>query len=117
MQIDNGNSGTFSLSFGAEYKARFEIQVVTDKGAVTVSPHEVVILANNGSKEKKEQRINIKSDKSINAEITAFAQSIKCGKVDDRLTPEQALLDIRLLQAMLESGKEAGAVKSVRPGH
>ena len=116
MQLDNGNSGTFSLSFGAEYKTGFELQVVTDKGAVTVLPAEVIVLAKDCAAENKEKRTKVRPGAGGKAEVLAFAHSIKFGKADERATPEQALLDLRVLQAMLDSGEEANTLKRVGPG-
>ena len=45
--------------------------------------------------------------------MTAFAESIRTGKADPRGTPEEALADLQVLQAILESGEEAGAAKKV----
>ena len=47
MQLYNGYSGTFNLSFGAEVKTGFEFQIVTEKGAITMLPAEVIVLAKN----------------------------------------------------------------------
>ncbi|KAK4693207.1 hypothetical protein P7C71_g4148, partial [Lecanoromycetidae sp. Uapishka_2] len=110
VQINNGNSGTFSLSFGAEFKHAFEIQVVTEKMVVTVRPTSVAMMTQDN---KRGQTSSFKSCTGIRQEVAAFAQSIKTGNVDSRGTPEQALMDLKVLQAMLESSKEAGKVKAV----
>ena len=114
MQLGNGNSGTFSLSFGTEYKTGFQIQVVTDKGAVTVSPSEVIVLTKDALDGNKQKCFPIKPDPGVQAEVTAFAHSIKFGKPDDRAAPEQALSDLNVLQAMLDSGENAGAAICVQ---
>ena len=41
LASDCGRSGTFSVSFGAAFKSGFEIDVVTTKGRVTVTPTSV----------------------------------------------------------------------------
>lgn len=110
IQISNGNSGTFSLSFGAEYKYAFEIQVVTEKGAVIVKPSGIMMTTRDN---RKGQTFSFKPCKGVRQEVTAFAQSIKNGRVDKRGTPEQALLDLKVLQAMVQSSEEAGKVKVV----
>lgn len=110
VQISNGNSGTLSLSFGAEFKHAFEIQVVTDKGAVTVKPTGIIITTPDN---KRGQTFAFKSSNGLRQEVAAFAQSIKNEQVDKRGTPEQALMDLKVFEAMLESSKEAGKVTTV----
>ena len=111
MQIDNGNHGTFCLSYSTEYKAGFEFCVQTDQGAVTISPTEIVLQTKDSAGEKKGGRARVRSESGVKQEVAAFAESIKNGNLDARGTPEQALADLQVLQAMLESGEEAGAVR------
>lgn len=116
MRISNGRNGTFAISFGAEFKNDFEIEVVTDKGAVTVKPDEVVVLARSAHEEGRRKRVarSFRLEESVRWEIAAFADGIRKGKPDVRGWPEQALADLMVLQAMLESGEQGGAVKSLR---
>ena len=51
---------------------------------------------------------------NVEREIAVFAQGIKRGKVESRGTPEEALEDLKVAQAILESAREGGAVKSVQ---
>ncbi|KAL2051996.1 hypothetical protein ABVK25_007688 [Lepraria finkii] len=114
VKVENENSGQFCLSFGAEFKTDFEIQVVTDRGAVTVLPTEVAVLTKDAGGERTERRGRVRPGSAVKVEVAAFAESIRTGKSDPRGTPEQALADLQVLQAMLESGEEAGAVKEVQ---
>ena len=114
MKVENENSGQFCLSFGAEFKTDFEIQVVTDRGAVTVLPTEVAVLTKDAGGERTERRVRVRPGSAVKVEVAAFTESIRNGKSDPRGTPEQALADLQVLQAMLESGEEAGAVKEVQ---
>ena len=110
MRISNGNSGTFSLSMGAEYKTAFDIGVVTDRGAVTVTPHDV-ILHHIDSPREKVAHFKKLDGHSVSNEVAAFAKAIGTGKADRRASPEEALMDLKVLQAMLESGEQGGAVQ------
>ena len=47
----------------------------------------------------------------MKAEVHAFAESIQNGFADERGAPEQALADLRLIERMLESGEQEGAIK------
>ncbi len=110
VQITNGNNGTFSLSFGAEFGCAFEIQVVTEKGVVTVRPTAVVVTTREN---KRGQAHSFESCKGIRQEVAAFAQSIRTGQLDKRGSPEQALKDLKVIQAMLDSSENARKVKAV----
>ena len=112
MKLTNGNNGTFNVSFGCEFKSGFEIQVVTDKGAVTVTPTDVTTTTKNSSGEKEDKVEKFEYSSGVIPEILSFAQSIEAGKGDERATPQQALMDLRILQSLLESGEDNGQVKS-----
>ena len=116
MQITNQNNGTFSLSFGAEYKREFEVQVVTDKGTVTVTPTAVTLLhrGSNGEMNSKDRPFKPMNSHAIRSEIVAFAEAINTGKMDARAAPEEALADLKVLQAMLESAENRNTVKVVK---
>ena len=111
MQLRNGNNGSFNISFGAEFKTAFEIQVVTDKGSVTVTASEVVCVSRDAEGKKLEERIEVGFDNGVKEEVKAFAESILAGEADERGTPDQALTDLKVLESMLESGDQGGAVK------
>lgn len=111
LRISNGNNGTFNVSFGAEFKSGFEIELVTDKGAVIVTPTEVITTVKNEAGEKREERTPFEFSAGVKPEIVAFAQSIEAGKADKRGVPEEALTDLKILQSLLESGEEGGKVK------
>lgn len=107
----NGHNGCFNISFGAEFKTAFEIQVVTDKGSVTVKASEVVCVSRDEEGKKLEETIEVGFDNGVLEEVKVFAESIVAGEADERGTPDQALADLRVLQRMLDSGEQGGAVK------
>ena len=116
MLLNNGNSGTFSLSMGAEFKRAFEFQVVTNRGTVTVALPNVTVLQDDsrGEPVPRIQRFKADYDHALEKEIASFAKAIGTQKMDPRASPEEALADLKILQAMLESGEDGGTVKSVR---
>lgn len=83
------------------------IELVTTNGSVKVSPVDVVVKSKNG-----EERTEFKREWGVKAEARAFAEAIQ-GKADARLSPEEALRDLEVLQGLLESGEAGGAVKAV----
>lgn len=76
-----------------------------------VKASEVVCVSRDGKGKKLEETIEVGFENGVVEEVKAFAESILAGEADERGTPEQALADLRVLQRMLESGEEGGAVK------
>ena len=111
IQIRNGNNGCFNISFGAEFKTAFEIQVVTNNGSVTIRASEVVCVRKDEDGKKLEETIEVGFNNGVVDEVEVFAQSIQNGETDVRGSPDQALADLKVLQKMLESGEEGGSVK------
>lgn len=99
------------ISFGAEFKTAFEIEVVTDKGSVTVRASEVACVSRDEDGKKLEEKIEVGFDNGVVEEVKAFAESIAAGKADERGTPDEALADLLVIQRMLESGEQGGSVK------
>lgn len=113
MKISNGNNGTFNLSFGTEFKSGFEIEVVTNKGAVVVRPTEVVVTTKDEKGEKKEDVKKFEFSAGVKPEILAFAKALEAGKGNEKSSPEEALMDLKILQTLLESGENGGKVMRV----
>ena len=113
VKTSNDRSGIFCVSFGAEFKSDFEIQVVTNKGAVTITPSKVVVLRKAANGDKEEETKGMRFDSGVGREIAAFAASTKLGMSDSRATPEQAFMDLTVLQRMLESGEQDGMVMRI----
>ena len=113
MHLDNGSSGTFSISYGTEFANDFEIQVVTDEGAVTLTPTRVTVITKDDDGNEEALTKDFQANSGVIREVAVFAKGIEAGKVDPRGSPEEALMDLKVVQAMLESGEEGGTVKSV----
>lgn len=109
LTTSSGRTGTFCVSFAAEFKAGLSVEVVTTEGSVKVTPVDVVTARRGAAEEKKE----FGRDSGVKAEVRAFAEGIGSGVLDARLSPEEALKDLTVLQGLLESGEEGGAVKAV----
>lgn len=96
----NGATGTLSISFGTTFTAS-EWSVACEKGVVTVSGDEVTV----GQEEPKE----VKDDVSgVTLELQAWSEALAAEKPDPRQSPEQALADLELIEAMLRSGEQGG---------
>ena len=116
IQITAGATGSFDLSYGAQHDqsaSGFEIVLVTSNGAVTLTPTQVDYATRSADEPHEGKRANFKADHGVGKEVHAFALSVKLGEEDERLRPEQALMDLRVLEAMLRSGEEGGEMKAV----
>ena len=82
---------------------------MTTNGAVKVSPVDVVV-----SKGGVEERKEFGRDSGVKGETRAFAEAVAKGVADARLTPQEALKDLAILQGLLESGEAGGAIKSIQ---
>jgi predicted dehydrogenase len=101
--LDNGASGTLSISFGTTDTGS-EYLVAAEKGSVHVSRGKVTITKD-GKEEAKEF-----SDEGngVNQEIKAWAESLEKGKRNENQSPEEALKDLKVLEACLRSGEQGG---------
>ncbi|KAL2158837.1 hypothetical protein VTH06DRAFT_4029 [Thermothelomyces fergusii] len=110
-----GQSGTIVISFGTQFKSGTVVEIVTTKGAVSWSPTEVRTVAGNGdgSGGKVEERRGFPYSSGVTEEVAAFANGLAAGKLDDFQSPREALKDLEILQALLESGDGGAAVKDL----
>ena len=113
LQLRNGYSGTFNIHFGSEFETAFSIKVTTDQGSVTVRADHVVYIVKDNYGNRVEETTEVGFDNGVKAEVHAFAQSIVSGVANERGAPEEALSDLKLIQRMLESGEQGGAVKVI----
>lgn len=94
-----GTVGTISISFGTTAKGR-EWTIGADKGSVSVNFDGVTIddkveeIANEGS--------------GVVPEVRAWGEALAAGTVNEKQSPEEALADLELIEAMLVSGSQDG---------
>ncbi|ERS96910.1 uncharacterized protein SPSK_02598 [Sporothrix schenckii 1099-18] len=114
LATDKGAIGTFCVSFGTEFKSAFEIEVVTTKGAVTLTPTAVTstwVEAAGGNKKEDKKEFSFSS--GVKPEVVAFGASLAKGAVDPRQSAEEALKDLAILEALLTSADQGGAPLAV----
>ncbi|KAH8928545.1 NAD(P)-binding protein [Atractiella rhizophila] len=114
IKLEDGTKGTFNLSFGMEEKpiTRRWLTVLGSEGALELlSPFGTqgykLSLRTKGSEEVEEKEW--KSDGIVN-EIGEWIEAIKKGIVK-KGGPEFALLDLSIIEACLNSGKDGKVVK------
>ena len=113
MSTTGGGTGTFHVSFGAEFNQGFEMEAITTTGAVTFSPVKMKVVRRLPSGEHSEEESDVIMDSGVPAEIEAFGRGIARGNLDDRQSTAQGFDDVLVMQKMLESGKAGGALQTV----
>jgi predicted dehydrogenase len=94
-----GAVGTISISFGTTAKGS-EWVVGCEKGFVRISRNQVTI------DDKVEE---IEDEKSgVPPEVRAWGEALAAGTVNEMQSPEEALADLELVEAMLRSGEQGG---------
>ncbi|KAF2094708.1 oxidoreductase-like protein [Rhizodiscina lignyota] len=111
-RLESGNAGTFVCSWSTEHKSGLELEIVTTKGRVTVTPTNVTVSTKGPDGKSIEVKQETEADSGVVAEFDAFARSIQEGKPDARQIPEEGLGDLVLMESMLKSGEEGGALKT-----
>jgi predicted dehydrogenase len=112
--LKSGRSGTISLSFGIEFKNDFLIEVTSTNGSVAMTPAGVKVIERKGSDgERKEALKEFPPNTGVGLEIEAFGKAIENQAPDARQTAEEALLDLVLVEKLLDSGEQGGAVLTV----
>lgn len=109
LRTSNGRSGTYTSSVGIEAKRVMEFEIVTDKGSVIYRPFQMEII----TRQKLEGKWEEQSETAplmwgVKEEVAAFAEGISRGEMDSRLSPSEALEDVRIVEAMLRSGGAQG---------
>lgn len=101
----NGAVGSISMSFGTTYKGS-ELAVACEKGFVSVDWDKV---------KAGENVETIKNEKTgVPPEIRAWGEGLAAGRPNAKQSPEEALADLELLEAMLRSGEQGGKPIALR---
>jgi len=104
FKLANGSTGTFSVSFGTTFTGA-EWSVACEGGSVAVSGKTVTIKP----KGAEEQVLEKPDDHGgVKDEVFAWAKSLLSGRQDPQQRPEEALADLDVLEAMLQSGEKGG---------
>ncbi|KAG4425361.1 hypothetical protein IFR04_001511 [Cadophora malorum] len=113
-QTSQGRSGSFDVSFGTAFNEGFEIVVVTDACSVTIRPTEVTTRIQYDKGEKTESVEKVEMSFGVVEEVAAFSGAILGGELDVRISPREALGDLKMLEAMLRSGENGGSIKNLQ---
>ena len=101
----NGAVGSISISFGTTYKGS-EWTIACEQGFVSVSRDKVTI----------DDKTDIVKDErtGVPPEVREWGRALAAGSSNPRQSPEEALADLELLEAMLKSGEQGGQPVTLR---
>ncbi|KAL5001051.1 hypothetical protein BDV10DRAFT_25915 [Aspergillus recurvatus] len=106
-------SGTINFSYATEFKNNFLIEVVTTNGSVSMTPAGVTVVERGTDGQKVEKTEGFEPSTGVAIEVEAFGRSIVDRKGNAKLACEEALLDLRIVEALLRSAEEGGVVQSI----
>ena len=120
-KLSNGGTGTFSVSFGTTFSGA-EWSIACEGGTVSVDRTIVKSKPTGGEEVTEDIPEEVQGDTkgahvpigSVVPEVFAWAKSLKTGKWDARQSPEEALADLEILEAMLRSGEKGGEVVELK---
>ena len=95
----DGATGSISQSFGTTYKGS-EWTLACEKGFVSISRDKVTI----------DNKVDTVEDErtGVPPEVRAWGEALVAGSPNARQSPEEALADLELIEAMLKSGEKGG---------
>lgn len=101
----NGAVGSISISFGTTYKGS-EWTIACEQGFVSISRDKVTI----------DDKTDIVKDErtGVPPEVSEWGRALAAGSSNPRQSPEEALADLELLEAMLKSGEQGGQPVALR---
>ncbi|OBT89391.1 hypothetical protein VE02_01435 [Pseudogymnoascus sp. 03VT05] len=106
-QTAKGVSGTVQISFGTSLSGD-EYTIACYDGSVTVSRDTVSVRTGEEKDGNVTTRVLLASGSGVKAEVQAWAEGIEARKENSLQSPAEALADLELLEAMIESGEGEG---------
>ncbi|KAK4541042.1 hypothetical protein LTR36_008411 [Oleoguttula mirabilis] len=110
FKLANGSTGNFSVSFGTTFTGA-EWSIACEGGSVAIAGNKVTSKPKDG-----EEKVEEKPDEfgGVKQEVFAWAKSLVSGQPDPQQSPEEALADLDVLEAMLQSGEKGGQPVELR---
>lgn len=109
VKTASGAVGSFSCSWGTTLPRVAAYQVACERGSVTVEGDRGVVVHADGQREERD--FPYTQGAGVMEEVAAWAAGVAEGNENPLLTPEVTLGDLELLEGMLRSADEGGAVK------
>lgn len=108
LQLDSGVIGSYVVTYSATAPWKPSLYVVGSHGTLGIEHHRIEINRTDTTRE-----VEITSQPSIQAELADFANVIRSGGTH-RSSPWQALQDVAIIEAMLESARTGQQVEVKR---
>lgn len=109
LRFESGVLGVYTITYGGAAPWTPSLDIVGDGGSMRIRRHEIIELESGGQTEE----IDAASGSDIQAELAAFAHSVRTGEPHLN-TPEEGLLDVALMEAMLRAAETGGTVAPER---
>ena len=106
LRTKNGTSGTLSVSMATTFRGSGYI-IACEQGTVTVFFDADRVVVTRGNDESTKDFPT--QGKGVKQEIAAWAEGLRAGVHDRRLSPEEALSDLEVIEMILQSGAHDGA--------
>lgn len=107
LHTDKAVSGTFRFSVGIPFLDGIEYDIVTDKGIVRVEgPTVVKTQLRDDAGKTVESKFEDDMTFGVPDEFAAFGAALNGSELDSRVSIEEAVSDLQLLEAMLRSNGE-----------
>lgn len=113
LRLDNGSTGVLSMSFGTTLTGN-ELALACEGGTVSLSRDTVTVRAAAGADGKEPAPVVVEKPteggwSGVTVEVRVWAKGLVAGKPDPMQSPEEALADLEIIEAILKSGEQGGA--------
>lgn len=105
LEFENGFIGSFNTTYAASSPWVYPLHVLGDKGALKLDNNAVTIRSESG-----ERTLEFSERTGVELELAAFAAAIRDGAAHIN-SPQQALQDVAVIEAILESARSGQRVK------
>jgi predicted dehydrogenase len=109
IEMDSGLIGTYAVTYAKGVDRRTPLHIIGSEGELQVLPGEVKLIREG----QATQMFEGDSIYSVEKELAAFARAINHGE-EFVATPEQALQDVALVEAFLESARQGKHITPAR---
>lgn len=113
--LDDGTSGTITISFGTT-KGGLDIVVQHQLGWFEVNPGKLVVKHAGEENSSKDLDVSYEGNEgqpAVAREVDAFISGVLANKLDPEQAPEEAFLDLAIIEALLTSGDKGGVLVPV----
>ncbi|KAI9859324.1 MAG: hypothetical protein M1824_003838 [Vezdaea acicularis] len=112
LKTKAGVQGALSISFGTTLNGS-EYTIICETGSVSVYRGSVTVRSGIEGEDAENTKEFPDEGSGVRQEVKAWAEGIATGTQNSKLDPAEAIMDLKVLEAMLRSGEENGTIKEV----